>query len=229
MSTPDARALQAIVFDFDGVIADTEPLHLRAFQEVLARRGVPLERADYYERYLGYDDGDVFRAVASDRRLPWPEDEVARLASEKAAWFLTTVAAEPALFPAVAGLVKTWATSVPLAIASGALRHEVDAVLAAAGLRSLFPVIVAAGETPRGKPAPDPYRAALAQLRAEPGRSVAVEDSMWGIDSAREAGMKVIAVASSYPADRLTAADAVVASFSELTLELFESLARLDR
>jgi beta-phosphoglucomutase len=226
VNTAAARALQAIVFDFDGVLADTEPLHLRVFQEVLARRGVALDRADYYDKYLGYDDEDVFRHVAKDRGARWSEDEVAQAVGEKSALYLSKAASERVLFPGVAGLVSHWAASVPLAIASGSFRHEIDAVLGAAGLQSLFPVIVGAGETARGKPAPDPYRAAIEQLGVDPGRSVAVEDSVWGITSAHDAGMKVVAVASSYARDQLGSADAVVEAFGELTLELFEELTR---
>jgi beta-phosphoglucomutase-like phosphatase (HAD superfamily) len=128
---------------------------------------------------------------------------------------------------------------VPIAIASGAFRDEIEIILDASGLRDLFPVIVGAGETPSSKPAPDPYRAALEQLRQRqpgfaggsateapmPARSVAVEDSVWGIEAAHRAGMKVVAVTTSYPRERLTEADAVVASFAELSLELFDALA----
>ena len=115
---------------------------------------------------------------------------------------------------------------VPLAIASGALRGEIELILDASGLRASFPVIVAAGDAPSGKPAPDLYLAALGLLGADARRSVAVEDSVWGIESAHAAGMKVVAVATSYPPHRLTSADAVVTVFGDLTLALFDTLAR---
>jgi beta-phosphoglucomutase len=233
------RSLQAVVFDFDGVLADTEPLHLRIFQDTLGRRGITLTSADYYERYLGFDDGDVFRAVARDRRLRWNEGDISALVRDKSAGFRAEAAGHPVLFPGVAGRVRAWAASVPIAIASGAFRDEIETILGASGLRDLFPVIVGAGETPIGKPAPDPYRAALEQLRQRqpgsvggpaaeaplPARSVAVEDSVWGIEAAHRAGMKVVAVTTSYPRERLTAADAVVSSFEDLSLELFDALA----
>jgi beta-phosphoglucomutase len=223
---PAPSPLQAIVFDFDGVLADTERLHLLAFQQVLEPFGVALGAADYYDRYLGFDDRGVFGALASDRGLAWTEDDVTRLVGAKAGCFRTILETQPVLFDGVAERVREWAGDVPFAIASGALRHEIELILEAAGLRSLFPVIVAAGETPNFKPAPDPYLAALQQLGAEPRRSVAVEDSVWGIESARLAGMKVVAVTSSYPRERLTSADAVVDRFSDLTLGVFEGLVR---
>jgi beta-phosphoglucomutase len=218
--------IQAIVFDFDGVLADTEPAHLRAFQQALEPRGVTLGRADYYERYLGYDDSGVFGALARDRGLGWTREDIASLVRAKAGCFRTVVETHPVLFDGVRDGVSAWAREVPVAIASGALRGEIEWILGAAGLLDLFPVIVAAGETPEGKPAPDPYAAALAQLAADARRSVAVEDSVWGIESARGAGMKVVAVATSYPSDRLTQADAVVPAFDDLTLALLEELAR---
>jgi beta-phosphoglucomutase len=232
------RSLQAVVLDFDGVLADTEPLHLRVFQATLGRRGITLTSADYYERYLGFDDGDVFRAVERDHRLTWGEREISALVRDKSASFRAEAAAHPVLFAGVAGRVRAWADSVPIAIASGAFRDEIEIILGASGLRDLFQVIVGAGETPNGKPAPDPYRVALEQLRQRqpgpaggpapdallPARSVAVEDSVWGIEAAHRAGMKVVAVTTSYPRERLTAADSVVSSFEELSLELFDAL-----
>lgn len=233
------RSLQALVFDFDGVLADTEPLHLRIFQEALEQRGITLSRADYDDRYLGYDDSDVFRAVARDLGLAWTDAEVTAMVLEKSARFRATAAHHPMLFRGVAEGVREWAAIVPVAIASGSFRDEIEIILEAAGSRHLFPVIVAAGDTPQGKPAADPYCAALDQLRAsqrrchtapadgrpEALRSVAIEDSVWGIEAAHRAGMKVVAVTTSYPAERLRAADAVVTSFEDLSLALFDDLA----
>jgi beta-phosphoglucomutase-like phosphatase (HAD superfamily) len=220
------RWLQAVVFDFDGVLANTEPLHLRAFQDTLAARGVGLDQEAYSGRYLGFDDRTVFESIASDRGLDWSAAEIDRLVGAKAARFRALVEVQPVLFDGVAQRVREWAAQVPIAIASGALRGEIEFVLGAARLGSLFRVIVAAGETPLGKPAPDPYRAAIDRLRVDPRRAVAVEDSVWGIESARGAGMKVAAVATSCPRERLAGADAVVTAFGDLTLPRLEELAR---
>jgi beta-phosphoglucomutase len=229
------NALQALVFDFDGVLADTEPLHLRAFQDTLADRGIALSPDDYAARYLGYDDRGVFRALAADLRVGWSEDELSRLVAVKMQVFRELVASQPLLFPGVSERLRDWSMAVPIAVASGAFREEIDLVLVAAGLRDAVSVVVAAGETPRGKPAPDPYVRALALLASgggrtasardiDPARAVAVEDSVWGISSARAAGMKVAALATSYAAARLGGADLVLASFEELSLEVFEAL-----
>ncbi len=139
---------------------------------------------------------------------------------------------EPILYPGVTERLRTWSREVPLAIASGSLRVEIEPVLAAEGLLEAVPVIVAAGDTPNGKPSADPYLRALRLLSGrrdrrlgplEPSRCVAVEDSAWGIDAALAAGMTVIALTTSYPPDRLGAAHRVVGGFGDLDLEMMSS------
>jgi beta-phosphoglucomutase-like phosphatase (HAD superfamily) len=122
---------------------------------------------------------------------------------------------------------------VPLAIASGAKREEIDLVLRTHGLRHAFEVIVAAGETPRSKPAPDPYVRAVERLREvgalpEGGdgtsRCVAIEDSRWGLVSARHAGLRCVGITTSYTAAELDVADLVVDRLEEVTLERLNEL-----
>jgi beta-phosphoglucomutase len=225
--------LQAIVFDYDGVLADTEPLHLRAFQETLAPRGVDLTRARYFEDYLGLDDEGVFAAVSTGLGLYWARLEIRALVEEKAQRFQELSATERVLYPGAAERLREWSRRVPVAIASGSLRREIELVLDAEGLRSAVPVIVAAGETANGKPAPDPYVRALELLGGSraaaagplvPSRCVAVEDSPWGIDSAHAAGLEVVAVATSYPAARLASAEEVVPTLASLDLAFLDRL-----
>jgi beta-phosphoglucomutase-like phosphatase (HAD superfamily) len=198
------RALQAIVFDFDGVIADSEQLHLRAYQEVLRPEGITLSNDAYYDRYLGYDDVGVFKAIGKDHDIPMNADRIESLIQEKGKRYEALAAAGGMLFPGAADFIRTAAAVVPIAIASGALTHEIEEVLERAGLRSLFPVIVGADQTERSKPHPDPYLTAFAKLRAHSGRdliawrSVAIEDSKWGLQSARGADLRCVAVTNTY-------------------------------
>lgn len=233
--------LQAIVFDYDGVLADTEPLHLRAFQQTLAPFGIELPLADYMEQYLGLDDEAVFRTVGERHSMRWRPEQVSDMVAGKAERFRCIVSRallpagaegrEGLLYPAVAERVRAWSREVSLAIASGSLREEIEPVLEAEGLRDLIPVVVAAGETPNGKPSPAPYLRAL-QLLAErhageepleAARCVAIEDSPWGIDAALAAGMRVVAVATSYAPDRLNGAHHIVRRFEDLDLALLSS------
>ncbi len=220
--------LAAVVFDFDGVLADSEPLHLRAFQAALEPHGRQLDEQTYFDRYLGFDDVGAFRAVARDQNWPLSEAELSALVKAKGRHFHDLTAAGETLFPGAADCVRRIAAEVPIAIASGALGGEIEALLDATGLRPLFRTIVAAGDTPQSKPAPDPYLEAVARLRpqiAEPdGRFVAIEDSHWGIASAQSAGLSCLGVAQTYPASALTSADAVVASIADVDLALLHRL-----
>ena len=223
--------LEGVVFDFDGVIANSEPLHLRVYQTLLAQEGVPFSASEYYERYLGLDDIGVFQTLASDKGLDLSANRLTELIARKTAIFLRLVREGDVLFDGAAACVTTMAAAVPIAIASGALRHEIEQILGAAGLRALVPVIVAAGDTPNGKPAPDPYAAAVKALseragrRIDPSRVVGIEDSPPGLRSARAAGLRTLGVSTSYPAGSLTDAERVVPDISHVTLPLLEALA----
>lgn len=225
------RPLHAIIFDFDGVIADSERLHLLAYQDILGAAGVSLTDAEYFERYLGYDDAGMFRAVARDKAWPMDESRLESLIAEKSARYDALAAAGEMLFPGAAAFVREAASAVPIAIASGALSHEIEDVLDRAGLRSLFPVIVGAEHTERSKPSPDPYLHAFARLQAaagrtfDPARTVAIEDSRWGLESARDAGLRLVAVTNTYTAaDLQDAAELVVGGLADLTLSDLDRL-----
>lgn len=223
-------ALQAVIFDFDGVIADSEPLHFRAFQQALAEDGLELAPKEYYARYLGYDDVGMFKAFGEDRGLPMDAARVKELVARKGAKLQAMMSAGSVLFPGAADFVRTAARAVPIAIASGALRHEIVEIIEAAGVADLFSAIVASGDTPESKPSPAPYRLAFERLREttgtslDPLRCVAIEDSRWGLESARGAGLRCVGVTNSYPADELTGAELVVSGLQALTIDALDRL-----
>lgn len=224
--------LAAVIFDFDGVLADSEPLHLAAFQQVLGTIGIALTPDEYYARYLGFSDRDAFVHVCRDRGVPLDAARLETLLAVKQEIFPTLVG-EHGLYPGAGELIDLVAASVPVAIASGALRHEIELLLDKGGLSGRVPIIVAAGETPRSKPHPDPYARAVELLRAggrlphdAPASAiVAIEDSEWGLQSARGAGLRTIGVTTSYPADRLPSADLTVSGLAAITLPRLEALA----
>jgi len=226
--------LEGVVFDFDGVIANSEPLHLRVYQTLLAQEGLPLSASEYYERYLGIDDVGVFEALARDKGLDIAGDRMTGLMARKTEIFLRLARNGQVLFDGAADCMTTVAAVVPVAIASGALRHEIEQILEAAGLRAVVPVIIAAGETRRGKPAPDPYAAAVEQMSRSLGRQidssrvVAIEDSRTGLRSARAAGLRTLGLTTSYPANTLIEAEYVLADISQVTLERLDALAASD-
>jgi len=215
--------IRAVVFDFDGVIADSEPLHLRALQEVLSPIGLTVDRREYYSRYLGYDDVGAFRAIGSDRGVQLTDDRIRTLIAAKSTIYQSLLTAD-VLYAGAHECVRRLADVYPLGIASGALRHEIEAILRAGALDGYFRFIVASGDTRTGKPAPDPYVRAAALHGLPADVCVAIEDSRWGIESARGAGMRCIGIAHTYPPPELSEADAVVERLDEITLELIEGL-----
>ena len=225
------RALHAIVFDFDGVIADSERLHLRSYQEILAPEGITISTEEYLERYLGYDDVGVFKAVGRDKGVPMDDQRVSQLIARKGERYESLSHAGEMLFPGAADFIRTAAAAVPIAIASGALTHEIEDVLERTGLLPLFPVIVGADQTEHSKPHPDPYQTAFARLRSHTGRdliawrSVAIEDSRWGLVSARAAELRCVAVTNTYSEAELRAdAELVVPGLHALTLDALDAL-----
>lgn len=227
-------ALAAVVFDFDGVLADSEPVHLHVFQSVLADVGITLSAEDYYARYLGYSDRDAFLHVFRDHGRSLDDAGLDALLETKKALFPTAIG-DHALYVGAADCVARVSSQVPIAIASGALREEIELILDRSGLRPQFPIIVAAGETPRSKPHPDPYARAFDLLRASgrlpagatPADVVAIEDSEWGLQSARTAGLRTLAVLTSYTRDRLPSAEQCVPTVADVTLDVLQRLVDL--
>ena len=217
-------AIGAIVFDFDGVLANSEPLHLQAYQAVLGELGLTLPAEEYYQHYVGFDDVTALRTLSDRRGLGWDARQITDMVARKTLIFDEVVASTDVLFPEAAACVKRLAAAMPLGIASGALRHEIVAILRRANLEHHFKFIVAAGETANGKPAPDPYRRAARLHERPPQQCAAIEDSRWGIESAKDAGLHCVGITTTYTARDLPGADAIIGSLDEFTAEL---LARL--
>jgi beta-phosphoglucomutase len=220
-------ALRAIVFDFDGVIANSEPLHLRAFRDVLAKAGVAMTEADYYARYLGFDDVGVFTRLNVELGRGWSERDIADFVADKALRLADLERDVSVLFPGAADAIRRAASALPIAIASGALGPEIRRTLDRDGLTRHFAAIVSAEDTPLSKPAPDPYALAVALLRKhiggaplQPSECVAIEDSRWGLESARLAGLRTIGVTTAYERSELAPlSDLIIGSIAELNLE----------
>ena len=215
--------LQALIFDFDGVIADTEPLHFAGLQHTLKEIGIHLTEADYYADYLGYDDrGCILAALAANHR-PADAATVDRLMKRKAEAYLESVKHHQVMFPGVPEFVRDASRTYPLAIASGALRHEIEYILEIAGLRNAFLHITSAEDVARGKPDPQPFLLALKALQQReagliPASCLVIEDSLPGVRGAIAAGMKVLAVANTHTVQDLQEAHAITHSLKETSL-----------
>ena len=220
--------LRAVIFDFDGVIVDTERFHFQALKRVLAEEGIPLTWEEYTQAYLAMDDKKCFRTALARHGQAIAPGIVDGLVERKAHYFFFfgTLSDAVALFPGVEGLIREAAEKYPLAIASGALREEIEFLLGKAGLREFFPVVVAAEDVVRGKPDPEAYIAALGRLNrlisgrpVRPSECLVVEDSRHGVAAATSAGMRCLAVANSYTPEELTAAHLVLKSLEQVDLQ----------
>lgn len=214
--------LRAIIFDFDGIIVDSEPLHYRAFLEVLRPLGVAFDWRTYQERYIGFDDRDGFRAMAAASGVEIEENELAELIGQKAAVFERIVAEGIEPYAGVVELIREASRSMPVAIASGALLSDVKAILPAIGngtIRSAFSAIVTAEDVERSKPDPASYALAAERLGVEPGAALAIEDTPPGLASAKAAGLRTLGVSNTYPASALTEAERVVESLEGVSVK----------
>lgn len=218
--------LGAVIFDFDGVITDSEILHWRAFNEVLAQHGLKLTKKEYYTKYLGLSDVDCYKTLIGERRLRIDTSQVPQLVQEKTCIFEDLARTDGKIIEGVHEFLdRLTAQSVPIAICSGALRAEIELILQGANLRHLFEVIVSAEEVTRGKPDPEGFLLALMRLNEcivppiTPGRCVVIEDSHWGLEAARAAGMRTVAVTNTYDAEQLQQADRIVERLDHLAIQ----------
>ncbi len=224
-------ALRAVIFDFDGVIADSEALHLRAFNAILKQFGVQIATEVYYNDYLGLTDFECFTQVALDMGLGLDEPGVRDLVGQKNIVFKELAASEGQIIDGVQTFLEMLSESgVPKAICSGALRIEIQQILDQSELGGHFEIIVSADDVKKGKPDPEGFLLALEKLNQthEPmidaNQCVVVEDSHWGLAAAKTAGMKTVAVTNSYEASELTTADRVVDRLDRLTLDQLRQL-----
>lgn len=224
--------IRAVVFDFDGVIANSEPLHFRAYRDVLAERGLTLTEAAYYENYLGYDDIGAFRAIGADAGVPLGEDDITSLVARKAVRLEDLEKSGSVLFPGAREAIARLSAAWPTAIASGALKAEILRVLQHESLTAYFRAVVSAEDTAASKPDPAPYLRAVSLLAhdvpgLQPHECVAIEDSHWGLVSARTAGLRTIGITHTYEATALAAtSDVVIDHLDQLVPDLLRTLSR---
>lgn len=219
--------LKAIIFDFNGVLVNDEPLHFTLVQRILAEEGVPLTKEEYYAKYLPYPDKAIFPIVMQDKGISFEDAKIERMVERKARYYEEEADAV-GFFSGAKEFVQEARRRFPLAVASGARREEIESGLLRVALLDSFQAIVGAEDVLRGKPDPQAFELALKRinelcgLNITPRECLVIEDSKGGIEAAHQAGMKCLAVANSYPEGELGQADWVVKDLSEISLEVLE-------
>ena len=219
--------LRAIIFDFDGILVDSEPIILELTQELAAQEGWTVSAEEYYRDYLALDDrGIIEHLYASHGQAvnPRRRDE---LVAWKAERYQSIIRDGLPAMPGAVEFVTEMAGLYPLAIASGSLRVEIEHLLDKLGLARKFPVLATADDCQRSKPDPEVYLLALARLRAlrafrdDPLQSadcLAIEDAPLGVLAAQAAGFRCLALTQSRPAAELRHADWLARDFSRIPM-----------
>jgi beta-phosphoglucomutase len=203
--------IRAVIFDFNGVLADDDPIHMQALRKVAEEEGLTFTDEEYMERYLPLNDRDCFRELWSTGQRALRPGELDDLIGRKSVYYFSAIEQKNVLFEGAPDAVRAAAARGPVAIASGASAGEIRHILGLAGLLGCIATVVAAEDVRRGKPDPEPFRLAFERLKEHwpeltPGNCAAVEDSIGGIQSAQSAGIPCLGVAHSYPRRRLEAA-----------------------
>jgi beta-phosphoglucomutase len=238
--------LKAVIFDFDGVLVDSELLHHQAFNLIFAQFNFQITTGEYFDRFLGLSDEELLRTIDKEKELFLSENQLEQLLHEKAHTFKNLALTQAAVIAGVPQFLKMLADNkIPMAICSGALLPEIEMILKGAGpvrnnrktefsdkpqisngagLRNYFDVIVSAEQVKKGKPDPEGLLLALTLLnkktyqKIEPKYCIVIEDSHWGLEAARNAGMHSVAVTNSYPPDQLKPSDKIIENLNQLTL-----------
>lgn len=212
---------KAVIWDLDGVIADTGAAHFAAWQQVMAELDRPFDQADF-RRIFGIANPDIVRLLLGETVS---SHEMARISERKETFFREAVQIHVSLLPGV----ETWLERLEQqryhqAIASSAPRANIEVLLHVLNIGPYFQATVSADDATKGKPDPAIFLRAAAALGVSPGRCVVVEDSVAGVQAARRAGMVCLAVATTQPAEKLGDADLVVKRLTDLSDDAFERL-----
>jgi len=223
--------LRAVIFDFDGVITDSEVLHLRAFNQSLIPYGVKISTKDYYTNYLGFSDFDCYKALVDNGFLKIDELQIGEIICGKSKIFEELTRTEGRTIEGVHEFLQMIEENkIPMAICSGSLMVEIEVMLEGAVLRNFFAEIVSAEQVNKGKPHPEGFLLALQKLNKTcrppiaANECIVIEDSHWGLQAGKAAGMHTVAVTNSYDAEKLTIAEKIVAHLNELTIGEMQQL-----
>lgn len=205
---------RAVIWDMDGIIIDSAPYHLKAWQEVFSKRGLDFTDDDFHSSF-GMRNDTIIGGFLGEGA---PDEEIAAIGREKEASFRLKIRQNPRPLSGVVALMAALAErDLKMAIASSAPRENIELVINTLGIARHFLVIISEKDVTRGKPEPDGYLLAAKRLGVKPENCLVIEDAIVGVTAARRAGMHCLAVTNSHPRDSLSDADLVVDSLEEIS------------
>ena len=213
-------SLQAVLWDMDGVIADTADYHYNAWREVFKEHGVEFSKTDFMQFFGQRHDTIVKFALGN-----LPPAEVKRISEKKQAIYRGNVAKNIVPLPGAIELIKSLNQHhIKTAIGSSAVASNIDVIIEGLGIEKCFQAIAYGTEVAEGKPSPQIFQLAAKKLGVKPGNCVVIEDAIAGVAAAKLAGMKCIAVTNSHPANKLENADLIVDSLEQVNIEVLKGL-----
>jgi beta-phosphoglucomutase len=219
--------IRGIIFDFNGVLIDDEGAHFHGFQQALKEEGLTLSWEEYCQNYLPYDDRNFFLHFLYDQKQESDPGSIRRLIDLKSEHYFKAVEKHVPILEPTIDFVRQLSPTVPVAIASGAARKEIEAVLDQLKLLERFATIVSAEDVVRGKPHPEAFIKALDGLKEtdsslQTHQALVIEDSYQGVQSVHAAGMKCLALTTTYSREQLAEADLVLETLQGWTLKRLE-------
>ncbi len=223
MTSTGSKA-KAVIWDMDGVIADTGPYHLKAWQAVFGKRGVNFTPEDF-QRNFGQRNDTIIRDTLGDRIA---QTELEAIAREKEETFRSLVRENITPLPGALELIRSLGEhGFRIALGSSAPIENIQLVTQGLGIDNYFQAIASGREVTEGKPSPQGFLLAAQKLGVEPGECIVIEDAVAGVAACQRAGMRCLAVTNTHPRERLAHADLIVDSLEEVTPTDLENL--LDR
>ena len=208
------KFLGAVIWDMDGVLVDTGEYHYQAWRDILAQYQIPFSRETFAAEF-GTNNKSLVRKLF---RETFTTELYQKISNEKEQDFRHRIQGKIQLLPGVRPLLDRLADAgIPQAVGSSAPQENIDAIVDSLGLRRYFQALVSAADMP-GKPDPLVFLTAARALQAPPNRCLVIEDALAGVEAARRAGMKCLAITTTNPADKLAAADRVVEEFTSVTV-----------
>jgi beta-phosphoglucomutase family hydrolase len=215
--------IEAVIWDLDGVLANTASYHLSAWQEIFSKRGVKFTEEDF-RRSFGQRNDTIIKNTLGEQTT---QGEIEAIAEEKEATFRRMIGQKIKPFPGAVELVYSLRRQgVKLAIASSTPIENIRLITSSLGVANCFQAIVTGHDVTEGKPSPQVFLLAAKRLGAEPENCIVIEDAVAGVTAAKRAGMHCVAVTSTRSRQSLKQADLIVRTLEEISIKDLEGLFR---